>query len=70
MSEWAFKWKILFNPDITKQAKDVIFPKKYKTRLPPLSFLIKQLLLIPPHEKAFWQRQLNFLLYGQSGQLF
>ena len=21
ISEWAFKWKMLFNPDITKQAK-------------------------------------------------
>ena len=26
--EWAFKWKMLFNPDITKQAKEVIFSRK------------------------------------------
>ena len=23
ISEWAFKWKMLFNPDITKQAQEV-----------------------------------------------
>ena len=28
ISEWAFKWKMLFNPDITKQAKEVIFSRK------------------------------------------
>ena len=26
--EWAFKWKMLFNPDITKQPKEVIFSRK------------------------------------------
>ena len=26
--EWAFKWKMLFNPDITKQAKEVIFSRR------------------------------------------
>ena len=28
ISEWAFKWKMLFNPDITKQAQEVIFSRK------------------------------------------
>ena len=28
ISRWAFKWKMLFNPDITKQAKEVIFSRK------------------------------------------
>ena len=28
VSEWAFKWKMLFNPDITKQAQEVIFSRK------------------------------------------
>ena len=28
ISEWAFKWKMIFNPDITKQAKEVIFSRK------------------------------------------
>ena len=28
ISEWTFKWKILFNPDITKEAQEVIFSQK------------------------------------------
>ena len=28
ISEWAFKWKMLFNLDITKQAQEVIFSRK------------------------------------------
>ena len=28
ISEWAFNWKMLFNPDITKQAQEVIFSHK------------------------------------------
>ena len=28
ISEWAYKWKMLFNPDITKQAQEVIFSRK------------------------------------------
>ena len=28
ISEWAFIWKMLFNPDITKQAQEVIFSRK------------------------------------------
>ena len=28
ISDWAFKWKMLFNPDVTKQAQEVIFSRK------------------------------------------
>ena len=28
--EWVFKWKMIFNPDITKQAKEVIFSRRNK----------------------------------------
>ena len=28
ISEWVYKWKVLFNPDITKQAQEVIFSRK------------------------------------------
>ena len=27
-SEWTYKWKTLFNPDITKPAQEVIFSRK------------------------------------------
>ena len=29
ISEWAYRWKMLFNPDITKQAQEVIFSRKH-----------------------------------------
>ena len=28
ISEWAHRWKMLFNPDITKQAQEVFFLRK------------------------------------------
>ena len=28
MRDWAFNWKMLFNPDHNKQAKEVIFSKQ------------------------------------------
>ena len=28
ISKWAFNWKMLFNPDPTKPAQEVIFSKK------------------------------------------
>ena len=28
ISDWPFKWKMLFNPDVTKQAQEVIFSRK------------------------------------------
>ena len=30
ISTWAHQWKMQFNPDITKQAIEVIFSSKYK----------------------------------------
>ena len=38
-ADWANQWKVVFNPDITKQAKEVIFSKKAsKINHPPISF--------------------------------
>ena len=28
ISHWAYKWKMAFNPDLSKQAQEVIFPRK------------------------------------------
>ena len=33
--EWAFNWKMLFNPDPTKPAQEVFFPRKKKTQNHP-----------------------------------
>ena len=30
ISEWAFQWKMKFNPDPTKQAQEITFGKKKK----------------------------------------
>ena len=30
ISKWAYQWKMSFNPDITKQAQEVIFSQKSK----------------------------------------
>ena len=30
ISEWAFQWKMIFNPDARKQAQEVIFSRKIK----------------------------------------
>ena len=32
---WVYQWEMIFNPDITKQAEEVIFSvKKYQTNSP------------------------------------
>ena len=39
ISNWAFQWKMIFNPNLTKQAQEVIFSRKTKKLLHPcLSF--------------------------------
>ena len=39
ISEWAYKWKTLFNPDLTKQGQEVIFARKnIKTDHPVVYF--------------------------------
>ena len=39
INNWAFQWKISFNPDPSKQAQEVIFPRKLqKSTHPTLSF--------------------------------
>ena len=36
ITDWAWRWKMLFNPDISKQAVEVIFSNKgQKNKLPP-----------------------------------
>ena len=46
-SNWAFQWKIRFNPDPKKQAPEMIFSRKFdKIDHPPLYFnqnLVKSL---------------------------
>ena len=39
ISRWSWQWKLSFNPDLTKQAVEIVFSnKKIKNRLEPLVF--------------------------------
>ena len=38
ISEWAYKWKMLFNPDTTKQAQEVIFSRKNIKKDHPIKY--------------------------------
>ena len=39
INDWALQWKMLFNPDLTKPAKEVVFSKKIKkNNHPPILF--------------------------------
>ena len=39
ISSWAFQWKMIFSPDINKQAQEVVFPRKLqKSNYPSLTF--------------------------------
>ena len=35
INNWAFQWKMIFNPDLSKQAQEVIFSRKIKKLLHP-----------------------------------
>ena len=35
ITDWALQWKMIFNPDLSKQAQGVIFSRKIKKLLPP-----------------------------------
>ena len=35
MVNWAFQWKLIFNPDLTKEAQVMIFSRKSKKLLHP-----------------------------------
>ena len=38
ISDWAFKWKMLFNPDVTKQTQEVIFSRKSNKTYHPIVY--------------------------------
>ena len=35
ISDWAFQWKMSFNPDPSKQAQEIIFSRKYNKKVHP-----------------------------------
>ena len=38
--EWAFQWKMTFNPEVSKQAQEVIFTSKLQKKITPHYILI------------------------------
>ena len=57
ISDWAFKWKMLFNPDVTEQAQEVIFSRKIKKTDHPVVYFNKA-----PVAKASCQKHLGMHL--------
>ena len=41
ISEWAYNWKMLFNPDPSKPAQEVVFSRKKKLQSHPTISLNK-----------------------------
>ena len=46
ISEWGYKWKMSFNPDLNKQAQEMIFSRKLKKS---------------PHPKIYFNNCTSFL---------
>ena len=55
--DWAFKWKMLFNPDVTKQAQEEIFSHKSNKTNHPVVYFGKA-----PVAKACCQKHLEMHL--------
>ena len=43
IGNWAFKWKMNFNPDPNKQAQEIIFSRKKTASMHPVTLIINQL---------------------------
>ena len=57
ISKWAFNWKMLFNPDSSKPAQEVLFSRKKKTQSHPEISLNNI-----PVEHLSYQRHLGLIL--------
>ena len=57
ISEWAYKWKMSFNPDLNKQAQEVVFSRKLNKSSHPKMFFNNA-----PVVRASWQKHLGMFL--------
>ena len=57
IANWAFQWKMIFNPDLSKQAQEVIFSRKIKKLLHP-TLLFNNI----PLSNSLFQKHLGFTL--------
>ena len=63
ISKWAYNWKMLFNPDPSKPAQEVLFSRKKKTQIyPTISFNNVQVERASHHEHLgiLLDEKLNF----------
>ena len=64
IGEWAFQWKMSFNPNLTKQAQELIFSRKVQTTNPPPLFFNKNVVpktTLQKHLGMFLDSKLNFI---------
>ena len=71
ITNWAFQWKMIFNPDLSKQAQEVIFSRKIKKLLHPTLLLNNIPLsnsLFQKHLGTFIRSQLDYadIIYDQA----
>ena len=50
IDQWGYQWKMLFNPDPTKPANEVIFSNRSTTNIPCLSFAGKTIQSVKSHK--------------------
>ena len=51
INDWAYQWKMSFNPDVNKQAVEVLFSQKNKAQVhPPLFFNGNEILKVNEHK--------------------
>ena len=63
ISKWAYNWKMLFNPDPSKPAQEVLFSRKKKTQIhPTISFNNIQVARASHHKHLgiLFDEKLNF----------
>ena len=63
ISDWAYKWKIIFNPDLSKPAQEVIFSRKTNKINHPTTTLNTIPVACTPYQKhlgLYLDEKLNF----------
>ena len=53
INNWAYQWKMGFNPDHSKQAQEVIFSRKIKKPSHPVLIFNNNLVIQTPYQKHF-----------------
>ena len=59
MTKWAFQWKMSFNPDISKQAYEVIFSRKKVYSIPSSFLTFNNIPVAQTNSQKHLEMQLN-----------